>query len=64
MIVEIKETDYKGFHLEHIENKGWQIVLHDVRILFPTFQDAQCAVDAFYREAVPKFRGKKVKTEG
>lgn len=62
MIVEITETDYRGFHFEYVKSKGWQIVLHDVRILFPTFQDAQCAVDAFYREAVPKFRGKKVKT--
>lgn len=61
MIVEITETNYKGFHLEHIENKGWQIVLQDVRILFPTFQDAQCAVDAFYKEAVPKFNGKRRK---
>ena len=59
MIIEIKETTYKGFMLQHVENKGWQIVLNDdVRILFPTFQDAQCAVEAFYKEAVPKFRGK------
>lgn len=62
MIIEVKETTYMGFLLQHVENKGWQIVLNDdVRILFPAFQDAQCAVEAFYKDAVPKFRGKRRK---
>lgn len=48
MIIEIKETTYMGFLLQHVENKGWQIVLHDgVRILFPTMQDAQIACRQF-----------------
>ena len=62
MIIEIKETVYKGFLFQHVEKKGWKIVLNDdVKILFPTFQDAQCAVNAFYNEAVPQNKGKRIK---
>ena len=62
MIIEIKETTFMGFLLQHVENKGWQIVLNeDVRILFPTFQDAQAAVNVFYKDVVPKHRGKKIR---
>lgn len=62
MIIEVKETVYMGFLLQHVEKKGWQIVLNnDTKILFPTFQDAKCAVNAFYNDAVPQFKGKRIK---
>ena len=62
MIIEVKEITFHGFLIQHAENKGWQIVLNeDVRILFSTFQDAQAAVNDFYKDIVPKHRGKKVK---
>ena len=62
MIIEIKEITYYGFFIEHVENKGWQIVLHeDAKILFPTLQDAQRAVRDFYNDAVPKNKGTKLK---
>lgn len=58
MIIEVKETTYMGFLLQHVENKGWQIVLHDgVRILFPTMQDAQRACRQF-RDIANENRGK------
>ena len=60
MIIEVKETTYMGFLLQHVENKGWQIVLHDgVRLLFPTMQDAQRACRQF-RDIVKENRGKVV----
>lgn len=59
MIVEVKELDYLGFHLEYVENKGWQIVLKDVAVLFPTLQDAQAACREFFSIA-SKSRGKKI----
>ena len=62
MIIEVKETVYMGFLLQHVEKKGWQIVLNnDTKILFPTFQDAKCAVNTFYNDAVPQFKGKRIK---
>ena len=62
MIIEIKETIFYGFLIQHVENKGWQIVLHeDAKILFPTLQDAQGAVRDFYNDAVPNHKGKKLK---
>ena len=60
MIIEIKETTFMGFLLQYVENKGWQIVLHDgVRLLFPTMQDAQMACKQF-RDIVKENRGKVV----
>ena len=60
MIIEIKETTFMGFLLQNVENKGWQIVLHDgVRLLFPTMQDAQMACKQF-RDIVKENRGKVV----
>ncbi len=62
MIIEVKETTFMGFLLQHVENKGWQIVLNDdVRILSHTFQDAQGAVMEFYKDVAPKRIGKKAK---
>lgn len=60
MIIEVKETTFMGFLLQHVENKGWQIVMHDgVRLLFPTMQDAQRACRQF-RDVVTENRGKVV----
>ena len=60
MIIEVTETTFMGFHLQYVENKGWQIVLHDgVRILFPTMQDAQKACRQF-RDVARENRGKVV----
>lgn len=59
MIIEVKEINYNGFHIQH-EERGWKIVLKD-EYLFPTLQDAQCAVDEFLGDVVKKHRGKKMK---
>ena len=61
MIVEVKETTYKGFKLELVKGNGWKIILGDEAYLFPTFQDAQSAVDDFFRDVIPKNQGKKMK---
>lgn len=62
MIKEITELDFMGFHLEHVKNAGWKIVLNDVEFLFPTMQDAQMACRKF-RDIVKENRGKIVVTE-
>lgn len=62
MIIEVKEITFYGFMIQHVENKGWQIVLHeDTKILFPTLQDAQGAVRDFYNDVILKHKGKKLK---
>ena len=62
MIFEVKEINYFGFLIQHVDGKGWQIVLNeDTHILFPTLQDAQCAVGDFYNIIIPKHKGKKLK---
>lgn len=61
MIIEVKETTYRGFKVEHVENSGWKIVLGDESYLFPHYVAAQSAVDEFYREVIPKNHGKKMK---
>lgn len=61
MIIEVKETTYKGFKIEHVESGGWKITLGDEAYLFPHFQAAQSAVDEFYRDVIPKNQGKRMK---
>lgn len=61
MIIEVRETTYKGFKIEVVEDKGWKIVLGDEAYLFPHFQAAQSAVDEFYRDVIPKNHGKRMK---
>lgn len=61
MIVEVKETTYKGFKIELVDGKGWKIVLGNGAYLFPNFQEAQTAVDVFYRDVIPKYHGKRMK---
>jgi hypothetical protein len=60
MIKEITELDFMGFHLEHIKDTGWKIVLNGVEYLFPTLQDAQTACKQF-RDIVKENRGKEIK---
>lgn len=43
MIIEVKELDYLGFHLELVEGSGWKVVLKNMDYLFPTLQVAQSA---------------------
>ena len=59
MIIEITELDFMGFHLEHVKNNGWKIVLKDVEYLFRTMQDAQAACRQFY-DVVQSNGGKKI----
>lgn len=61
MIIEITECDYRGFHIVHVDNEGWKIVLGDEEYLFPHYQAAQSAVDAFYRDVIPAHKGKKIR---
>ena len=62
MVIEVKEVNYRGFLIRHVKNKGWKIVMkNDVQFIFPTYQDAQCAVDDFHSVAVPKNKGRKIK---
>ena len=62
MIIEVKEINFYGFLIQHVENKGWQIVLDEYnKILFPTLQDAQGAVVEFHNVVVPNRKGKKIK---
>ena len=59
MVIEVAEVDYFGFHIEHVQNSGWKIVLKDVEFLFPTLQDAQRACRQF-RDIVKENRGKTI----
>ena len=60
MIIDVIELDYKGFHLKHLPEQGWKIVLNDVEILFPTFNAASAAIDDFYRIIVKAHQGAKL----
>lgn len=46
----ITEQTYRGIEMKLVENKGWKIILGDEEYLFPTFQDAQFAVDGIHKE--------------
>lgn len=59
MIIEVKELDFMGFHLKHVENKGWKIVLNNVEYIFRTMQDAQAVCRQFHDLAQSK-GGKKI----
>ena len=62
MIKEITDLNFMGFHLEHIKNEGWKIVLQGVDFIFPTLQDAQTACKKF-RDIAKENRGKMIVTE-
>jgi hypothetical protein len=61
MIVEIKEFDYKGFHLKLVENKGWILIIGEDEYLFPYATAAEAAINEFIRDVIPKNKGKKLK---
>ena len=61
MIIEVNEITHRGFRLEHVDRKGWKIVLDGVEILFPHLQAAQAAIEAFYRDVVPAQKGERIK---
>lgn len=60
MIIDVKELDYKGFHLKHLPEQGWKIVLKDTEVLFPHFTAASAAIDDFYRDVIKTHKGKKL----
>jgi len=61
----VTEQNYRGFHMKHVEDKGWKIILGDTFLeeeyLFPTFQDARHAVDRVHEDIVKKYNGIKMK---
>lgn len=54
MVIEIRETVYKGFRINHAEEDGWEIILDGEKVWFPHLTAAQSAVDEFYGQVVPK----------
>ena len=61
MIIEIKEYDYKGFHLKYVEGKGWILIIGEAEYLFPYATAAEAAINEFIRDVIPKKKGKKQK---
>lgn len=61
MIIDIKEYDYKGFHLKHAEGKGWILIVGDDEYLFPYATAAEAAINEFLWITVPRHEGKKLK---
>lgn len=61
MIIEIKEYDYKGFHLKSAGDKGWILVIGEDEYLFPYANTAEVAINEFIRDVIPKNKGKKLK---
>lgn len=62
MIIEVKECNYKGIRLEHVEDKGWKCNLGGQEYLFPTFVDAEATINEIFRDIKPiitKNKGKK-----
>lgn len=61
MIIDITEYNYMGFHLEHVKDKGWKIVLGDVAYLFPHAQAAESAIRSIHEDIVQKHKASKIK---
>ena len=57
MIIEVRETIYKGFQINHADGDGWEIILNSEKIWFPYLTAAQGAVDEFLVAVVPKHNG-------
>ena len=51
MVIEIKEYNYKGFHLILNKNSGWKCVIGEQEILFPHSQAAETAIDEILKDA-------------
>ena len=63
MIIEVKETNYKGILIEKAEDKGWKCNLGGQVYQFPTFVDAQATVDEIFQNIKPiivKNKGRKI----
>ena len=66
MIIEVKESVYKGILLEHVKDKGWKCNLGGTEYLFPNYVAAQAAIDEIFADIKPivtKRKGEKIKTE-
>lgn len=61
MIIEIKEYNYKGFHLKYAGDKGWILIIGEAEYLFPYATAAEAAINEFIRDVIPKNKGKKLK---
>ena len=64
MIIEIKETNYKGILIEQAEDFGWKCNLGGQEYLFPNYVAAQSAINEIFRDIKPiidKNKGKKLK---
>lgn len=61
MIIEIKEYNYKGFHLKYAGDKGWILIIGEDEYLFPYATAAEAAINEFIRDVIPKNKGKKQK---
>ena len=64
MIIEVKETIFQGIILQRVDNQGWRCQLGKYEYLFPTFVDAQAAINEIFRDIEPivtKHKGKKYK---
>lgn len=64
MIIEIKETNYKGILIERVDDQGWKCNLGGQEYLFPNFVAAQTAINEIFRDIKPiiaKNGGKKFK---
>lgn len=66
MIIDVKETIYQGIILQRVEDQGWRCQLGEDEYLFPTFVDAQSAINEIFRDVntiIYKHKGKKFKGE-
>lgn len=64
MIIEIKETNYKGILLEYVEDQGWKCNLGGQEYIFPNYVAAQKAINEIFQDIKPvidKNGGKKFK---
>ena len=50
MIIDVKEVEYGGFLIKHVEGKGWKVILTNAEIMFPHLIAAKAAIDKFYRD--------------
>lgn len=48
MIINFAESDYRGFHIEHVKGKGWKCNFAGRNIIFPHEQAAKDAVDIYW----------------
>lgn len=66
MIIEVKETNYKGILIEKLDCQGWKCNLGGQEYQFPTYVDATATIDEIFRDIKPvitKNTGKKYKKE-